>query len=149
MKLFTPPKKFIVKPGDIITFRGCCWSDGWEFDAPLIIYEPVGRYHFTGSICPSAIADKIEDLCIDLCEDASISMDFDASDLKEFKWRGWAVKGFAARKAVCRAEVTMKFYQEDDELAFDMIAAASVDRQGKLTPIFDGVPTTTGEGGTP
>lgn len=33
-----------AKPGEIVTFRGCCWDAGWEFGAPLVIYEGVKRY---------------------------------------------------------------------------------------------------------
>lgn len=134
-----------VKAGDILTFRGCVWNAGWEFDAPLVIYEPVRRLCDSTSISQVSVADKIEDICIDLCTLLKgVKEDWSASDLKEFKWRGWSAAGFKRRKNACHAEVTVKFRSDgEDELTFDVIAAAALDvSTGRLTPIFEGTPAT-------
>lgn len=135
-----------MKPevGDILTFRGCCWDDGWEFGAPLIIYEPVKRYCESGGVGAVSVADKVVDICIDLCSEPNgLLEDWHPSDLKEFKWRGWSPEGFKRRKAACHAEITVRFIREEDrEIGFEVIAAAELDIvSGKLTPIFRGTPT--------
>lgn len=75
-----------VAPGDRLTFRGCGWDDGWEFDAPVVLYEPVQRYGIRGSI--GNIEGMVEDVCIDLCVEGQVPIGFSKCDLKEFEWRG-------------------------------------------------------------
>lgn len=137
-----------VKAGDIVTFRGCVWSAGWEFDAPLVIYEPVKRFSDDGSISPLSVLAAVENICIDLACDGEVRDGWSPGDLKEFSWRGWKPAGFKHRKSACHAEITVKFHDDDDGLAFEVIAAAHVDKKtGRLTPFLDGVPVTVVEKG--
>jgi len=102
--------------GKIIEFRGCVWNDGWEFDAPLIIYSPVERFFDSHWISQAAIERKVEDICIDLCIDGEIRDRFSKSDLKEFTWRGWSVPGFRRRKSAVHGTVKVKLvYDEHGE----------------------------------
>jgi hypothetical protein len=134
-----------VKDGDILVFRGVCWDDGWEFDAPLVIYEPIPRICETGSISPVAIVDKVNDICLDLCLGDDLPTQWSEGTKKELKWRGWSPRGFKRRGNGCHAEVVVKFTMDIDyyppEMCADVIAAAEIDiRTGKRTPILEGVP---------
>lgn len=99
-----------AKAGDVIEFQGCAWEDGWEFDAPCVVYSPLKRYGCGGSI-PWSVYQLIEDVCIDLVCGEDVREGWHASDLKEFDWRGWDKDGFANRKSACHLRVTMEFFE--------------------------------------
>lgn len=108
--------------GKVIQFKGCCWDAHWQFDAPLIIYSPIKRYSFSGSICKEAIYDAVEDIGIDLCGYENVANGFSDWDLKEFKWRGWSLRGFSRRKNAIHATYLMKLqYDEDGERSFEIV----------------------------
>ena len=52
-----------IKPGAEIRIRGLRWDDGWEFDCPVVIIDPVLRVHENGD----SLEGIIESLCIDAC----------------------------------------------------------------------------------
>lgn len=106
------------KPGDTIVFRGVMFDDGWEFDAPCIIYSPCKLYSPNGGNT-SEIESLVEDACIDLCMRESIQMKWSSGELKEFKWRGWSPDGFRRRKG-WHVTVTANFYEQDGELTFTL-----------------------------
>lgn len=109
-----------VKPGDVVTVRGCCWSDDWEFDAPLVIYAPIKRYEFCGSISPGSIERAAENLGIDLCL-GGVRKSFHDYDLLEFAARGWSPRGFRRRKRAVHAAFGLSFYEDTDgTLSFEM-----------------------------
>ncbi len=104
-----------IKSKDKLTFKGCTWIEyGWEFDAPLIIYSPIQRYCFTGSVSKNSVYQKIEDICIDICCDNGEieNIKFNNNDLKEFKWRGWSLR-FARRKRAIHLQVEVEFFDDD------------------------------------
>lgn len=113
----------IANPGDVIRFEGCVWNDGWEFDAPLIIYAPVRRYCIATTVSRHAIWAQVEDLAIDLCvEPGGIRRDFFEDDLKEFAARGWSPRGFRRRKSAIHAFFDLRFFDDEDEgLSFDVL----------------------------
>ena len=102
--------EFILPPvGSVVEFKGCVWDDGWEFDAPLILYSPVERYDHVGSICPESLESIVEDVCIDLCIKGFVKEKFIASDLDEFRWRSWSPKGFSRRRRAVHGTIKVKF----------------------------------------
>lgn len=121
-------KPFKVNAGDVLIFKGVIWNDGWEFDAPMIIYSPVCDYSEDGSIVESAIESRVEEICMDLCdpedERFTPSSIWGPADLKDFEWRGWSTKGFKRRKGV-HAHFEVRFFTDPDPdaptpLAFEM-----------------------------
>lgn len=107
-----------AKAGDVIEFQGCAWDAHWEYDAPCVIYSPVKRYGYGGSI-PWSVYQLIEEVCIDLICGRDIREGWHGSDLEEFGWRGWDKDGFARRKGAHHVRVTMEFFtDEDGNLAF-------------------------------
>lgn len=107
-------EKLTVKAGDVVLIRGCNWSAGWEFDAPWIIYEPVQRYGFTGSLGAEAMQEPFEDLVVDLCvEPEGVERKFSASSQKEFAIRGWNSRRFPYRRSAFHAEQKVRFYVDE------------------------------------
>ncbi len=108
-----------LKIGDIIEFRGCTWDDGWEFGRPLVLYMGTKNY------CDDTRTENaIEDVLINaLCLDKPLKKEFDSTDLKEFKWRGWSPRGFARRKKAWHTRVIVKIIQgpHDGELEWEEI----------------------------
>jgi hypothetical protein len=113
-----------VKAGDVVTFRGCRWDAGWEFDCPVVIYEPVERYSPNG--------DSIESMAESICDDlvcyasgelpAEVADRFSDSDMKEFAWRGWDRDGFRNRKQARHESFTVRFgVDEDGNPSFEFI----------------------------
>ena len=77
-----------VKPlvGLPVEFRGCMWNDGWEFDAPSVIYYP-SKFVRYGDGGNSGVLDRlVEDICFDLAEGNPTN---DAGLAEECEWRGW------------------------------------------------------------
>jgi len=91
-------------------FRGCMWNDGWEFDAPCVIYYPwrCRRYGYGGN---NGVLDSlVEDICYDLGSGLPLS---DGGLADECGWRKWSLRGFRARR---RAEhVVFSVEWEQDE----------------------------------
>lgn len=107
------------EPGEIIEFRGCVWDDGWEFDAPGVLYSPVCRYSSDiGSLCAEAIEMMVEDVCIDLVVDGEVRRGWSEYDLKEFHWRGWNPDRFRLRKRAKHGIVRVQFLTDGDEMSF-------------------------------
>lgn len=111
-------KKKQLELGTIYVFRGVSWSEpDWEFDAPSIVYSPVKRYSFSGD----AEAD-IQEAIDEVCESKGlINAEWEPSDLKEFKWRGWSTSGFRRRKGN-RKSVT-GFFECDENGYWDWVEA--------------------------
>ena len=67
-------------------FRGCQWNDGWEYDAPAVIYYPrqFRRYGFGGNT--EAIDELVDEICMDL---ATEQKPCDGGLAQECGWRGW------------------------------------------------------------
>ena len=101
-----------VKPfvGLPVEFRGCMWNDGWEFDAPSVIYYPrkFARYGDGGN---SGVLDRlVEDICFDLIEGNPTS---DAGLARECEWRGWG-KRFDRRKDAWHVVFKVRWFREKD-----------------------------------
>ena len=111
-------KAFLIPPndGDIIDFRGCSFSDGWEFGNPAVIYHPVQRYG------EDEIYSIVEDVCIDLCCGKPVEVGFSKSDLREFKWRGWSPGGFKLRKSAHHEIIRIRFFKKGDRMSFEKVA---------------------------
>ena len=76
-------------------FRGCTWNDGWEFEAPLVVYYPKEYQSFDSVGSVYEAESVVEQICID------ISLDFKHRDgglQDECNWRGWSINRFARRK---------------------------------------------------
>lgn len=109
---------------EILTFKGVAFNDGWEFDAPVIVYNPVQRYDCTGGVSLYAIEAVVEDICIDLCVFPHIKERFSESTLEEFDWRRWSVKGFPRRKKALHGEVKVRFeWDEDNQKSFAFLSS--------------------------
>lgn len=115
--------KFICpKDGEIITFKGCVWDDGWEFEAPMVIYEPICRFGDSGSICEESIYELVENVCIDLVCEGEVRKGFSDCELEDFKWRGWNPKRFKYRKSAVHGEFKIRFFKEKNgKMMFEII----------------------------
>lgn len=117
-----------VKAGDKLFFHGCMWDEGWEFDAPAIIYSPIKRYGNGGSI-PDHLETMVEDICIDLSLDEDVREGWSDFDLKEFAWRHWDPNGFCRRKRAWHVKYEVGFFLDgDNELSF------SIHEVGRVSP---------------
>lgn len=112
-----------AKPGDVLIFKGVTWCEPhWEFDAPVIIYEPVQRYGFTGSVWEGAIEADIEDICLDLCINGEVRDSFSPDTLKEFAWRQWKIEDFPTMKDAIHLQITVRFFENmEGELEFEFL----------------------------
>lgn len=101
-------------------FRGVMFDDGWEFDVPCVIYSPIERYGIGGNT--SHIESMVEDYCIDLCLGDKPRKKLSAFERKEFRWRGWNIRGMCKRKKAHHVSVTVKWSTDDlGNLQFEMI----------------------------
>jgi hypothetical protein len=76
-------------------FRGCQWNDGWEFDAPAVIYYPpkFARFGIGGN------TGEIDHMVEDSCMDTALGFEHNDGGLdQECEWRHWGRYGFARRK---------------------------------------------------
>lgn len=91
-------------------FRAVCWNDGWEFEAPLVVYHPA-KYAFYKHVGSAHEAESaIEDITMRI----SLGMKISDGGLKEdCEWRGWSRRGFARRKAA--HHVVIKGYWQSDK----------------------------------
>lgn len=101
--------------------RGCMWDEGWEFDAPCIIYYPFFKYGDGGNT--GHLDRMVEDVCIDLSIDEG-EPDFlgTMEELEgECKWRGWSMKGFQRRKNAWHVEFRLRWVRKaNGELDFEV-----------------------------
>lgn len=92
-------------------FRGCMWNDGWEFDAPCVVYYP-RKYACAGYGGNSgAIVQLVEDICFSIEEGEP---HHDGGIDKECEWRGWGRHGFARRKRATHVIVKVR-WSDDGE----------------------------------
>lgn len=90
-------------------FRGCMWDDGWEFDAPCVVYYPAryARVGFGGN--SFAIDSLVENICVDIMDGRPHD---DGGIDSECEWRGWGRRGFGRRKRAWH--VVIKVWWMDD-----------------------------------
>lgn len=105
----------------IITFRGCIFDDGWEFDCPCIVYSPLQRYRIGSNVY--GVLDLVEDIAADLIRPGKLRRGWDESVLKEFKWRGWSPHGFAKRRQAWHVEVKVRFFEDAEGHDFKIVWA--------------------------
>ena len=76
-------------------FRGCLWDDGWEFDAPCVIYYPrkLMRYAHGGNT--GTLDDMVQDITYNLGEGLPPN---DGGLDEDCKWRGWSKDGMRRRR---------------------------------------------------
>lgn len=99
-----------VSVGSRLVFRGCTWDDGWEFDAPSVLYSPVKRYGWGGN---SGTIDRlVEDVCESLATRGEVITGWDASARREFKWRRWWSGGFRFRRNAWHVRITVEFIRD-------------------------------------
>jgi hypothetical protein len=109
-----------IELGAVLRIRALRWDDGWEFDCPVVILDPVIRVYEDGRSLDRAI----EDLLIDACIDGKIS------DHEAWRWkdapggaRGYLRRKFY-RKYVQRAVVDVRFiHDEDGQLSWEELPA--------------------------
>jgi hypothetical protein len=71
------------------------WDDGWEFDAPCVVYYPA-KYAAAGyGGNNGAIDSMVENICFAISEGRPHC---DGNIDHECKCRGWGRRGFARRK---------------------------------------------------
>lgn len=100
-------------------FRGVFWDDGWEFDAPCVMYEPFQRYSYGGN--SGEFDSMVERECIAIAIGETSKTKFSAGELKEFERRGWSIQGFRRRKSAWHVEIAVQWRHEDDELEFAIV----------------------------
>jgi hypothetical protein len=87
-------------------FRGCMWDDGWEFDAPCVVYYPA-RYATAGIGGNNGQIDSlVEDICCDIMDGRPHD---DGGLAHECEWRGWSRRGFARRKRAEHVVITVRW----------------------------------------
>jgi len=118
-----------INPGDKITFRGCMWDDGWEFDAPCVIYSPVKRYGFGGN--SGQLRQMVDSICFDLGEGVDVRSDWPRDAKHEFRWRGWSPDGFARRKRAWHVEIVVQFGDRHPDGYVEYEVASDVEWWGK------------------
>lgn len=75
-------------------FRGCQWDDGWEFEAPCVVYFPSKYAAFKSDGNTGGIDCLVEDICMNL----SLGREHNDGGLAdECEWRGWG-KRFDRRR---------------------------------------------------
>ncbi|HDY88097.1 MAG TPA: hypothetical protein ENH82_08300 [bacterium] len=100
-------------------FKGCYFNDGWEFDAPTIIYFPWKYRAFSPDYSNSGgIENLLECMLIDICLEDDIT-EYQKELDNEMEWRHWG-KRFDKRKMAHHLEITVKWYfDKNNELAYD------------------------------
>ena len=77
-------------------FRGCTWDDGWEFDAPCVIYHP-WCFRRTGAGNNNGCLDyMVEEICSDIVEEVDFQK-YQRELQEDMAWRGWG-RRFARRR---------------------------------------------------
>lgn len=112
---------------DIIEFLAISWNEGWEFDYPTVLLEPIIRYSPNGDPCDSMIEDTAIDLSLgDELKNEDVS--------EEFEWRGWSLKNL---KKVAKERINgkdtwktkirevlyqkIRFYETEDDMEFEIL----------------------------
>lgn len=86
-------------------FRGCQWNDGWEFDAPCVVYFPPKYATFKAAGNTGGIDQLVEDICMDL----ALGLKHNDGGLStECEWRGWG-KRFARRRNARHVVITVQW----------------------------------------
>lgn len=102
---------------DVLAIR---WDDGWEFDAPTVVLEPVVRY--TDRHLESAVEDVLIDLVCDHDFGKPIRKGLHPSEKKEFEWRQWSLDDLRAaaegREGYWVLRDRARFYEKDGETHF-------------------------------
>ena len=75
-------------------FRGCMWNDGWEFEAPCVVYYPKRYAAFKSDGNTGGIDSLVEDITMAIEEGDEHS---DGGLARECEWRGWG-KRFDRRR---------------------------------------------------
>lgn len=105
-----------IKEGTEIRIRGLRWDDGWEFDCPVVILDPILRVYEDGRDFESAV----EDLCIDGCIDGKL-IEHESSS-----WRWKEAPGGAM------AYLRRKYYRKNVE-RLDTVVRFVLDEYGELS----------------
>jgi len=93
-------------------FRGCQWNDGWEFDAPAVIYYPRQFRRFGCGGNTGAIDDLVDEICMDLAENKTPD---DGGLEREIQWRGWGLR-FERRREAWHVVYKIRWFTEDGAL---------------------------------
>ena len=92
-------------------FRGVQWNDGWEFDAPCVIYYPPPFMCFGIGGNTGHLDSMVEDICMNL----SLKWDHNDGGLdRECEWRGWSKRGFARRRDARHVVFKVKWQEGPD-----------------------------------
>ncbi|MHC5542819.1 hypothetical protein ACYOEI_31730 [Singulisphaera rosea] len=111
---------FVVTEGVPIRFLALQWSEGWEFDHPTVLLEPVVRYSPFGVMCERMIEEVAVDIAIDADDDPTTVIR-DALDndgvRQEFEWRGWSIANLrrVAKKALAGKRFPQKHYHAEEQ----------------------------------
>ena len=113
-------------------FRGCQWNDGWEFDAPCVVYYPRKylRYGYGGNT--GAIHDLVEDICMDIAAGNEMH---DGGLADEIAWRGWG-KRFERRREAWHVVYRVRWFLDNGGLAWEI--TEQVETYGLPNPKLSG-----------
>ena len=89
-------------------FRGCIFDDGWEFEAPCVVYYPRKYRRYTHGNNSMTIDNMVEEIACDIM-DGRPHQDGDIE--REMEWRGWGAR-FDRRKSA--EHVVIKGHWSDD-----------------------------------
>jgi len=90
-------------------FRGCQWDDGWEFDAPCVVYAP-WEYRCEGAGGNSGAIDSlVDDVLYDIIRGDDQAREARAAALdREAKWRGWG-RGYSRRRRAWHVTIKIEW----------------------------------------
>lgn len=97
-------------------FRGVMFDDGWEFDAPCVVYSPRPMRRFRVAGNSGGIDALVEDICCDITCGLELG---DGGLERECEWRRWSLRGFAKRKRAWHVVITGRWARRDGELEFE------------------------------
>ena len=97
-------------------FRGCIWDEGWEFDAPCVLYYPWFWRRFGIGSNNERIDSLVEDACWDYTHKDGQARSSKQRDLeREMRWRGWGSR-FDRRRRAEHVVIRVKWDGDDYEI---------------------------------
>lgn len=102
-------------------FAGCIFDDGWEFDAPCVIYSPWKYRRFGIGGNSSTLESLVEDIIYRIWRGEE---PHDGGLDKECAWRGWGLRGFRMRRRAEHVVFTVQWAMDDERPWGDVVERA-------------------------